>query len=230
MYGKGLLKGMKVTLGYHMKKKITKQYPEEKPDLAPRFRGSLEYDLDKCIACNACTRVCPNGVLELTTAKGADGKRKPATFAIDLQYCMFCAFCVEACPTNSLYFSPHFELACFNREQSKQVYQSPLVENAPAAEASDGVSSELAAAIVKKQEMVKKLASQMSALKKELKDEVLDETERQSKESRLVKLTNAFNKANQELKEMKAESEAAAPAIQELAAAKAEDVTNKVAG
>lgn len=229
MYGKGLLKGMKVTLGYHMKKKITKQYPEERPDLAPRFRGSLEYDLDKCIACNACARACPNGVLELTTVKGADGKRKPATFAIDLQYCMFCAFCVEACPTNSLYFSPRFELACFNREQSKRLYQSPLAENVPAAEGADGITSELAAALVKKQEMVKKLASQMGALKKELRDESLDEAERQQKESRLTKLSNAFNKTNQELKEMKAQMAAAEPVAKELAATQAE-IPNKVAG
>lgn len=206
MYGKGLAKGLGITLGHHMKKKITKQYPEEKPDLAPRFRGSLEYDMDKCIGCSACIKACPNGVLELTTAKGADGKRKPASFSIDHQYCMFCSFCTEACPTNSLYFTPNFELACFNRDQSKRLYKSSVVaEPVPGEAAPAGEISEQEAALAKKQEMVKKLASQMGALKKELKEEGLAEEERQKKEERLAKLTAAFTKANQEVKQLKAE-------------------------
>lgn len=211
MYGKGLLKGMNITLRHHLGKKITKQYPDEYPDLAPRFRGSLEYDIDKCIACNACARACPNGVLSMETGKGADGKRRVVSFTIDLQYCMFCAFCTEACPNGSLYFTPKFELACFEREQSKKTYLAPAAAEVPPAEIA--AVSEQNAALEKKQEMVKKLAGQIAEIKKELQDETLDTEARQQKEGKLNKLTNALGKVKAEIKELR-EAAAAAPAQQ----------------
>lgn len=203
MYGKGLLKGLGITLGYHMKKKITTQYPEQRPDLPPRFRGCLEYDMDKCIACNACVKACPNEVLELVSGKGADGKRKPTRFTIDLQYCMFCDFCVEACTKHALSFSPNFELACFAREQSKRVYEAPVIEIAPAAEAEPA-----AAALAKKQEAVDRFAALVAKLKQELQDENLVGEERQQKEERLAKLNTALAMAKRELKQLEPQPEA----------------------
>jgi len=206
MYGKGLLKGLGITLGYHMKKKITTQYPEQRPNLPPRFRGCLEYDMDKCFSCNACVKACPNDVLELVTSKGADGKRKPARFTIDLQYCMFCNFCVEVCTKDALSFSPNFELACFGREQSKRVYEAPIIEIAPAAEA-EPAADEAVAALAKKQEVVGRFADLVAKLKKELQDENLVGEERQQKEERLAKLNTALAMAKRELKQLKPEPE-----------------------
>jgi len=46
------------------RKKVTLQYPEERPPLTPRFRGvpALVTDQDgriKCVACQLCQFVCP---------------------------------------------------------------------------------------------------------------------------------------------------------------------------
>lgn len=116
MYGQGLVKGLKITLKHILGKQVTRQYPEERPPLFPRFHGTFDLDVDKCIACGLCKNACPNRVIALDTVKGEDGKRKLASYCMDLQHCLFCGFCVENCPTGALKFNHEFELACYRRE------------------------------------------------------------------------------------------------------------------
>lgn len=126
MYGKGLLKGLGITLKHTFEKDITIQYPEEMPFLQDRFRGCLAFDFSKCIACGLCTKACPNNVLSLETVKEEGAKKKKLlSYTIDLQYCLFCNLCVEVCPTNTLYFTHNFELSKFKREDIKIVYYRP---------------------------------------------------------------------------------------------------------
>jgi len=126
MYGKGLLKGLGITLKHTFEKDITIQYPEEMPFLQDRFRGCLAFDFSKCIACGLCTKACPNNVLSLETVKEEGAKKeKLLSYTIDLQYCLFCNLCVEVCPTNTLYFTHNFELSKFKREDIKIVYYRP---------------------------------------------------------------------------------------------------------
>src|SRR5688500_9932985 len=51
--------GMKITLKYCFQKTVTVQYPEQRLSFAPRYRGILEFSLDKCIACDMCVKACP---------------------------------------------------------------------------------------------------------------------------------------------------------------------------
>ncbi|MDD3890368.1 MAG: NADH-quinone oxidoreductase subunit I [Syntrophomonadaceae bacterium] len=126
MYGKGLLKGLGITLKHFFQREITEQYPEEMPHLYERYRGSLNFDFSKCIACGICASTCPNNVISLETVKDeATKKRKLITYTIDLQYCMFCNMCVENCPKNCLSFDHNFELSQFKREDIKRVYTRP---------------------------------------------------------------------------------------------------------
>ncbi|PKM75938.1 MAG: hypothetical protein CVU90_15075 [Firmicutes bacterium HGW-Firmicutes-15] len=126
MYGKGLLKGLGITLKHTFEKDITIQYPEEMPFLQERFRGCLSFDFGKCIACGLCTKACPNNVLSFETVKEEGAKKKKLlNYTIDLQYCLFCNLCVEVCPTNTLYFTHSFELTKFKREDIKIVYHRP---------------------------------------------------------------------------------------------------------
>lgn len=126
MFGKGLLKGLAITFKHSFEPDITEQYPEVRPMLAERFRGCLQLAPDKCIVCGLCTRACPNNVLSFETVQKPGSKKKLLrSYTIDLQYCMFCNLCVEACTSGSLYFNHNFELASFNREAIKIVYDFP---------------------------------------------------------------------------------------------------------
>jgi NADH-quinone oxidoreductase subunit I len=126
MYGKGLLKGLGITLKHTFEREITQQYPEQMPVLPERFRGSLQFDFKKCIVCGMCEKVCPNHVLSLDTVKDETSKKKKLmNYTIDFQYCMYCNFCVENCPTHCLSFNHDFELAKYKREDIKRVYHRP---------------------------------------------------------------------------------------------------------
>lgn len=117
-----ILKGMGVTLSYLFRKKVTMQYPEERPVLTERFRGvpALPIDpatgTDRCIACSACQRVCPVVVINVSGEKGDDGKRHVTHFTLDTARCIFCGLCVEVCPTGALVLSDEFELAHYTRQ------------------------------------------------------------------------------------------------------------------
>lgn len=123
MFGgaRSIVKGLGVTLSYLFKKKVTLQYPEERPVLTERFRGipALPIDpvtgRDKCIACSACARVCPDQVIVITVDVGEDKKRRAGEFSIDAAGCIFCGLCVEVCPTGALVMSDEFELAHSSR-------------------------------------------------------------------------------------------------------------------
>ncbi|MDD2619594.1 MAG: 4Fe-4S dicluster domain-containing protein [Syntrophomonadaceae bacterium] len=147
MLGKGLLKGLGITLQHLFEKDITVQYPEEKPVLQARFRGHLFQEFAKCIVCGICIKSCPNNVLSLEEGRDEKSKKKILlTFTIDHQYCMFCNICVENCPANCLHFNHDFELSCYRREDIKKVYVRSLempgvdIEIAFAAEDENGQS------------------------------------------------------------------------------------------
>ncbi len=124
MLGKGLIKGLGITIQHLFEKDITVQYPEEMPFLQERFRGHLFQEFAKCIVCGICVKSCPNNVLSIEEDRDVQSKKKILmTFTIDHQYCMFCNICVENCPANCLHFNHDFELARYRREDIKTVYR-----------------------------------------------------------------------------------------------------------
>jgi ferredoxin len=74
--GLGLAKGMALTLRRFFEPKATIKYPEETPDVSPRFRGRLqllydEYGALKCETCFQCAQACP---IECIDMGGMDTK------------------------------------------------------------------------------------------------------------------------------------------------------------
>lgn len=131
MYGKGLLKGLKVTLKHFFGPHVTQYYPEERPKLPARFHGLLGFTPEKCISCGLCQNACPNRVITLKTEKGGeDGKKRIlAEYGMDFRYCMFCGLCIDACPTSALAFTHEFELATYHAEDACKIMYRKEVDS-----------------------------------------------------------------------------------------------------
>lgn len=117
MFGKGLLKGMSITLKRFLGPKLAEGYPEEKPHLPPRTRSSMVLEPGKCIACGLCVNVCPNQVINLTSEKDENNKKVLKTYYMNIGRCLLCGLCTEACPTSALKLSQEFENAAYQREE-----------------------------------------------------------------------------------------------------------------
>jgi NADH-quinone oxidoreductase subunit I len=118
-----LLAGMAVTIRYFVKPIVTVQYPREKLQMSPRYRGYPQFVIDpetkthKCIACEMCARICPSQLITVEGTKFPGEKQKRATkYLHEHQYCSLCGLCVEVCPTSALEFSTDYRLAGYRRE------------------------------------------------------------------------------------------------------------------
>jgi len=118
-----LLGGMAVTIRYFFKPIVTVQYPREKLEMSPNYRGYPQLIIDpetkthRCIACEMCSRICPSQLITVEGTKFPGEKQKRATKYIhEHQYCSLCGLCVEVCPTTALEFSQIYSLAGYNRQ------------------------------------------------------------------------------------------------------------------
>jgi NADH-quinone oxidoreductase subunit I len=116
LYIPEILKGMKLTLEQMLKKKETREYPEEKWVPPASYRGApvlvLERNgVERCVACGLCSRVCPALAIEVQAAETEDEKeRYPELFEINMLRCIFCGFCEEVCPEEAIVMSPTYEM------------------------------------------------------------------------------------------------------------------------
>ena len=132
-----ILTGMGITWS-HMwnirRDNVTLQYPEERwprPDRNIGFeqkdynviRSRLHVDIDDCIGCLKCERVCPVDCIKIETVKvekGTDildikhtgitskGTKKALLlqrFDIDMTECCYCNLCVYPCPEECIYMT-----------------------------------------------------------------------------------------------------------------------------
>lgn len=113
-------------LGYTLKSffdpKVTINYPFEKGQLSPRFRG--EHVLrrypsgeERCIACKLCEAVCPAQAITIEAEEREDGSRRTTRYDLDMTKCIYCGFCQEACPVDAIVEGPNFEYATETHEE-----------------------------------------------------------------------------------------------------------------
>jgi NADH-quinone oxidoreductase subunit I len=101
--------------------RVTVQYPDEKPYLAPRYRGRIILSRDpdggeRCVACYLCAVACPVDCISLQATEDETGRRYPEFFRINFSRCIFCGYCEEACPTYAIQLTPDFEICEYNRQ------------------------------------------------------------------------------------------------------------------
>jgi NADH-quinone oxidoreductase subunit I len=116
------LRSLWIVLKHTFKKPVTVQYPDEKPYLAPRWRGRIVLTRDpdgeeRCVACYLCAVACPVDCIALqATEREEDGRRYPEFFRINFSRCIFCGLCEEACPTYAIQLTPDFEMGEYVRQ------------------------------------------------------------------------------------------------------------------
>ena len=123
VYGLEMAKGLLVTLKNLTKRPFTVQYPEERLDQHPRFRGEefVWYE-ERCTGCASCAKYCPLGIIKIVTSPSETApqqgdKYRLEVFDIDIARCMFCGLCVEACPYDALFMGSGFEQGQYSRKQ-----------------------------------------------------------------------------------------------------------------
>jgi NADH-quinone oxidoreductase subunit I len=120
--------GMMITLKHFFKKKPTIQYPEEKRQFSPVFRGVQVLNRDeegreRCTACGLCAVACPAEAITMEAAERKPGEENlyreekyAARYEINMLRCIFCGLCEEACPKDAIYLSETFAPANYQRK------------------------------------------------------------------------------------------------------------------
>jgi len=116
-YGKGLAKGMMVTIRHLLRHPVTTQYPEQRLITSRRIRGNeLIWDNRKCTGCATCAKTCPQGAIRIVTSVNLEeNEYKVENMEVDTGYCIQCGLCVEACPYEALFMGYAYERAKYRR-------------------------------------------------------------------------------------------------------------------
>ena len=108
-------------LKHTFRRRVTVQYPDEKPYLPPRFRGRIILSrypdgAERCVACYLCAVACPVDCIALQSTEDGHGRRYPEFFRINFSRCILCGWCEEACPTYAIQLTPDFEYGEYERQ------------------------------------------------------------------------------------------------------------------
>ncbi|AEM77649.1 4Fe-4S binding protein [Thermoanaerobacter wiegelii] len=108
-------------------KPVTRKYPFEKREPFEKARGHIKNDIDKCILCGICQRVCPSNCIQVN--------RKEGTWAFQPFECIICGVCVESCPTKSLTMAKEYRPIS---NEKYEIVQKKEVQNPPNKDKKEG--------------------------------------------------------------------------------------------
>jgi NADH-quinone oxidoreductase subunit I len=102
----------------------TIQYPKEVLPVPQNGRYKLHNEIDDCIVCDKCAKVCPVDCIDIEPVRAVDefGKTSDGTpkriyaakFDIDMAKCCFCGLCTTVCPTECLTMTSEYDFSEFD--------------------------------------------------------------------------------------------------------------------
>jgi NADH-quinone oxidoreductase subunit I len=116
-YLPAILNGMAITFKHIFKKEATIQYPEQKREIAPIYRGQhvLKRDdsgAERCTACGLCAVSCPAEAITMVADERKKGEehlyreeKYASMYEINMLRCIFCGLCEEACPKEAIFLT-----------------------------------------------------------------------------------------------------------------------------
>lgn len=132
---------------------VTLRYPTEVIPVPDHGRYRLHNEMDDCIVCDKCAKICPVDCIEIEpikatgeVGKASDGspiRLYAARFDIDMAKCCYCGLCTTVCPTECLtmtktYDYPEFDirdmiyhftnLSPEQAEEKKRLYEQFVAE------------------------------------------------------------------------------------------------------
>ncbi|MBD2705113.1 4Fe-4S dicluster domain-containing protein [Spirosoma sp. BT702] len=110
---------------------VTLQYPHEQLPIPDNGRYRLRNEIDDCIVCDKCAKVCPVDCITIDAIKATEevGRASDGSpirlyagkFDIDMAKCCYCGLCTVVCPTECLTMDKKFDYSEF--ELGKLTYQ-----------------------------------------------------------------------------------------------------------
>ncbi len=126
-YFPAILSGLGITFKnmilnlFGKRKMLTLNYPEEKYEYSPRFKGSHVLTVKKdgsirCTACMLCATNCPADCITIIASEHDDPsvEKYPIAYEIDTLRCVYCGFCEEACPVDAIRMGPEWQMPGIN--------------------------------------------------------------------------------------------------------------------
>ena len=110
----------------------TIQYPHVMQPIPDNGRYRLHNEIDDCIVCDKCAKVCPVDCITIEPIKAveeigktSDGTPKriyAAKFDIDMGKCCFCGLCTTVCPTECLTMTKVFDFSVTDMQEHYFVF------------------------------------------------------------------------------------------------------------
>ena len=119
--------GLKTTIKHLFAPKVTMEYPEQRPEILPGYRGVPTLVMDphgreKCVSCQLCEFVCPPKAIRITPGEvPADQpershvEKAPREFEIDMLRCIYCGLCQEVCPEEAIFLQNVYSTSGYTR-------------------------------------------------------------------------------------------------------------------
>lgn len=103
----------------------TIQYPKQELPVPEVGRYQLDVEIDDCIVCDLCAKICPVNCITIESIKStegsigetSDGSKKllyAAQFDIDMAKCMYCGLCTIVCPTECIVMTNEYDKTVFD--------------------------------------------------------------------------------------------------------------------